>query len=119
MALNSNSGQYNQNQRRIGSILRTNESNNMRSALNNNPNINNNNNNNINLILNSNSNDRALGSLSTNNRNINVNRNTRINNQTSNINNNNSLVYQDYDLFPFINDGVNCDIGMFKFLLLY
>jgi hypothetical protein len=109
LALLSSNNPNNKNQRRIGSILNLNESNNIRSPLK--DDVRNYTNNNI-ASLNTNANNRALRSLSTNNQNNNnyQNRNNRISNQNINAYHN-SLIYQNYGLFPFISDGVNFDIG--------
>jgi len=109
MALLSSNYPNNQNQGRIDSFQNLNESSNIRSPLN--DDVRNYTNKNI-ASLSTNENNRALRSLSTNNQNNNnyQNRNNRISNQNINAHNN-SLIYQDYGLFPIISDGVNCDIG--------
>lgn len=97
----------------MGSMMRGIESNNVRSILT--DSVRNAANNINNPNTNSNSNSRALRSLSTNNQNNlnrrnNENNSNRYNNQIRN--SDNSLIYQDYGLFPFINEGINSDIGM-------
>ncbi len=102
-------------QGRMGSMMRGNESNNVRSIITDSVRNSGNNINNPNTNTNSISNNRALRSLSTNNQ-YNLNRrntennSNRYNNQIRN--SDNSLIYQDYGLFPFINEGINSDIGI-------
>lgn len=103
---NHNNHSNNLNQRRTGgTIIQPNETNNITSVF---PDYTRNTTNNRNNNLNSNSNNRALRSLSTINQTQIKNRN---HNQNKNSNNFEDNLFQDFNLFPFINEEMNSDIG--------